>query len=189
MVEEPEGPFEGLPSYPAGGVPDTTVVDHAEGRRRDRVALTVVTAVVVALAAGPRFGPPQSFVLSLGIPLPRHGAGSGLAPGSQWTLDYHGSMHGPGGQITTEVTSSAPGEVRFRTVSDTSITHRWMALGDSAITWRPVADGRTEVTLTMNFVRGLDPSWYFGPLEQWFGTEGAGYLLDSLVLDPPPDGH
>jgi hypothetical protein len=36
--------------------------------------------------------------------------------------------------------------------------------------------------LTVRFRRGLDPAWYFGPLQDALMREGAGHLLDMLSL-------
>jgi hypothetical protein len=40
----------------------------------------------------------------------------------------------------------------------------------------------TSVTLTVHFTRGLDPSWYFGPVESAMVGAAADYLLDALTL-------
>ncbi|MFC7479962.1 hypothetical protein ACFQX7_07870 [Luedemannella flava] len=95
------------------------------------------------------------------MPLPEHIGGAGIDPGDRWVFHFHGDAHGPGGQVVTEVVGRTADSVRFRVVSDTSITARWLDWRDAAFQWRPVAGG-TEVTLRIAFTRGLDPSWYFG---------------------------
>jgi hypothetical protein len=148
-----------------------------------RVITVEPAAVPALLAAGPRPVPARALPLRLlGVPTPEHVHGAGLAPGDQWTFGYHGSSHGPGGQIRTEITASHPQEITFAVLEDTSITGRWVRMHDAAVSWRPAGAGRTEVTLRIEYRRGLDPSWYFGPLQDRLMHAGAEQLLDMLAL-------
>ncbi|HWS37494.1 MAG TPA: SRPBCC family protein [Actinoplanes sp.] len=147
-----------------------------------RVITADPATVPALLTAGPQPAGPRSVPLRLlGVPTPEHVHGAGLAAGDRWTFGYHGSSHGPGGQIVTEVTGAAPGELEFRVVEDSSITGRWVDLRDATLSWRAVPGG-TEVTVRIDYRRGLDPSWYFGPLQDGLMHAGAGHLLDMLDL-------
>lgn len=139
--------------------------------------------VAARLAAGPRPAPVRSPVLrALGMPVPEQVTGDGLDPGDRWMFAYHGSAHGPGGHLVSEVTAAGPDSVEFGFVTDTSITARWFSWRHARLGWRAVGDGRTEVRLSVAYRRGLDPSWYFGPVQDGLLHEGAGHLLDMLAL-------
>ncbi|MFY1689562.1 hypothetical protein [Plantactinospora sp. WMMB782] len=135
------------------------------------------------LAAGPRPTGVRSVPLRmLGVPVPRHVHGTGLEVGDRWTFGYHGTSHGPGGQLVAEVDSVAPDRIGFRFVEDTSITGRWLTWQRAELRWRAVDAGHSEIRLTVGYQRGLDPSWYFGPLQDALLHEGTGHLLDMLGL-------
>ncbi|GIF10251.1 hypothetical protein FHX34_101148 [Actinoplanes teichomyceticus] len=147
-----------------------------------RVVALAPAEVRARLAAGPHPVAVRSAPLRLlRVPVPQHVHGAGLAPGDRWTFAYHGSSHGPGGEIVTEVRNAGPAAITFAVVADTSITHRWVGMRDATLSWRATGGG-TAVTLRVDYRRGLDPSWYFGPLQDGFMHAGAGHLLDMLSL-------
>ena len=158
--------------------PDQTVtVTHT-------VAMSVAE-VEARLAAGPAGGVSPASLLLKVMPLPAHIGGAGLNPGDRWTFHFGGDSHGAGGVLITELvgreSTSDGGNVQFHTVSDTSIVSRWLDWSDARLEWR--ANGAlTDVTLTLSFTRGLDPSWYFGPLQHYLVGASADYLLDAMGL-------
>ncbi len=148
-----------------------------------RVVAVPADLVAEHLAAGPRPAPVRSAPLRLlGVPVPTRVTGDGLAPGDRWMFGYHGTAHGPGGHLLTEVTVNEPGRVGFRFVEDTAITGRWVTFRHAEVTWHAVDRDRTAVTVRVAYERGLDPSWYFGPVQDALLHEGAGHLLDMLAL-------
>ncbi|MEV1328290.1 SRPBCC family protein [Micromonospora costi] len=148
-----------------------------------RVVALPADQVAARLAAGPRPAPARSVPLRLlGVPTPNQVDGDGLDPGDRWVFGYHGSAHGPGGHLLAEVEASEPGHLSFRFVEDTSITGRWFTWRHADLRWRPAGAGRTQVRITVDYRRGLDPSWYFGPLQNALLGEGVEHLLDMLAL-------
>jgi hypothetical protein len=148
--------------------------------------VTLSPAVVAErIAAGPDFaGVHRPAVLAM-IPLPGHVAGGGIDVGDGWDFVFHGDNHGPGGELLCRVSaveqSPSGGRVDFAVVSDTSVVHRWLSWTSARLTWSAAPAG-TTVTLTLNFTRAIDPSWYFGPLEQLMVGSGGDVILDSLGL-------
>jgi hypothetical protein len=139
--------------------------------------------VLARLEAGPRPAAVGSPVLkALGMPVPLQVEGDGLEPGDRWMFGYHGSAHGPGGNIVTEVTGRTAEQVRFGFVTDTTINARWFTWNDAVISWRAVDAGHTEVRLRLAYERRLDPFWYFGPIQKGLMHEGGAHLLDMLDL-------
>jgi hypothetical protein len=154
--------------------------------------VTVTHTVAIApaeaatrLAAGPDLaGTPRPWLLA-SMPMPGHTGGNGIGLGDRWIFMFHGDSHGPGGQLVTEVTARGPESVQFQRISDTSIVHRWLDWQSARITWHAV-DGGTEVRLDLTFTRGLDPSWYFGPVEDVMVRAAAHQILDSMSLADRP---
>lgn len=152
-------------------------------------AVTVTRTVAMSpeevarrLADGPGPAAVRSVPLRiLGVPLPERVDGSGLTAGDRWMFHYPGSAHGSGGHTVTEVVATAPGRVEFRVVEDSAITARWLVWRSATVEWRAMGR-RTEVRLSIVYTRRLDPSWYFGPVQQVLMREGAGYLLDTMTL-------
>lgn len=165
------------------GSVDSLRVQPVQSVAVTRVVSLPVDEVESRIEAGPQPTGVRSVPLrALGVPTPHHVTGTGLAPGDRWEFGYHGTAHGPGGQIVTRVTAREPGMARFDIPADTAITARWFRWESAEISWRPVAAGRTEVRVQVSFTRGLDPSWYFGPLQEILMREGMAHLLDMLDL-------
>ncbi|MGW4463695.1 hypothetical protein [Micromonospora sp. NPDC004704] len=175
-----------LPLLLLGGVEGTS-----EQLRINPDQTTVVTRTVALtpeqvrerLSRGPVAAPARSVPLRLlGMPLPQRVSGDGLENGDRWLFAYHGSAHGPGGHLLAEVDESGPDRLGFTFVEDTSITGRWITWQDAELRWRVVDAQHTEIRLTVGYRRGLDPSWYFGPLQDALMHSGGGHLLDMLAL-------
>ncbi|RKN31668.1 SRPBCC family protein [Micromonospora musae] len=161
------------------------------GPRIDPVQSVEVTRVVglppeevaARIAAGPRPAAIRSASLRLlGVPTPGHVVGDGVEPGDRWAFGYHGSAHGPGGHLLAEVEVNEPGHLGFRFVEDTSITGRWLTWRHADLRWQPAGSDRTQIRVTVRYERGLDPSWYFGPLQNALLGEGVEHLLDMMTL-------
>lgn len=118
----------------------------------------------------------------LGVPTPGQVSGDGLDPGDRWMFGYHGSAHGPGGHLVAEVETADAGRIGFRFVEDSSITARWFRWRHADLSWRAVDERHTEVRIRVDYTRGLDPSWYFGPIQQVLLGAGTGHLLDMMTL-------
>ncbi|WP_435204315.1 hypothetical protein [Micromonospora sp. bgisy143] len=149
-----------------------------------RVVGLPVDQVAERLTAGPRPTDVRSVPLRvLGVPTPGQVSGDGLDVGDRWMFGYHGSAHGPGGHLLATVENAAPGRVDFGFVEDTSITARWFTWRHAELSWRAVDPGQTEIRIRVDYTRGLDPSWYFGPVQQVLLGAGVGHLLDMLALE------
>ncbi|GAA3386691.1 SRPBCC family protein [Cryptosporangium minutisporangium] len=152
-------------------------------------AVTVTRHVVLTpaqvqatVAAGPRFGVARPLLLRLGYPTPDHAAGAGVDVGRRWHIGQHG------GAIVTQVVANEPyrdgRRIVFRRLSDTSMTNHSLIWRTAVLRWASNPDGGSDVRLQIEFERRLDPSWYFGPMEDAFVRAGERYLLDSLGLQP-----
>jgi hypothetical protein len=77
------------------------------------------------------------------------------------------------------VTERHPGYARFETVSDQSKLTQWVRWTSSEVEWTALDQGHTTVTWRIDFMRQLDPAWYFTPWERAAVTEAAAYLIDA----------
>ncbi|MEU4693660.1 hypothetical protein [Actinoplanes sp. NPDC023714] len=165
------------------GVQPDWRIDPDQSVRVTREVAAGPALMPALLAAGPQAKDARPIALRvLGVPTPEHVHGSGLDRGDQWVFGYHGSSHGPGGQIVTEVIDSGPRSITFAVREDSSITGRWVGMRSATLSWRAGDHGGTEVALRIDYRRGLDPSWYFGPLQDRFMHAGAEHFLDMLNL-------
>lgn len=172
-----------LPGLEGSGIAPR--VDPDQSVEVTRVLAIPADEVAARLAAGPRPASVRSVPLRLlGVPTPDRVDGDGIEPGDRWVFGYHGSSHGPGGHLLAEVEANEPGHLSFRFAEDTSITHRWFTWQHADVRWHPVTLGRTRVQVSVTYRRGLDPSWYFGPLQDVLLTEGVEHLLDMMALQP-----
>lgn len=154
-------------------VPVQTVIET-------RVLPLTSAEVAERLAAGPAPVPVEATVLRrLDVPMPVQVSGAGLDPGQEWTFRYDRPRPGV---IRTRVVEAAEDHVDFAVVQDTSVNARWLHWRTARVTWRPVDAGHTEVGVRLEFERRLDPSWYFGPLQDALMHDGAEHLLDMLDL-------
>lgn len=133
------------------------------------------------LAQTPDFSRPLPPWLAIGWPRPVRVHGSGLEPGALRVIHFVGGEGSPG-DLTMRVDESRPGLVRFAAVSDTSHFPHWLDWRDAVVVLEPTPDGRTRATWTQNYIRRLDPAWYFGPWTHYTMGLAAEYLLDCLVV-------
>jgi hypothetical protein len=77
------------------------------------------------------------------------------------------------------VTERHPGYARFETVSDQSKLTQWVRWTSSEVEWTELDKGHTAVTWRIDFMRQLDPAWYFTPWERAAVKEAAAYLIDA----------
>lgn len=140
-----------------------------------------VDTVLAALLDGPDLASAhRPLLLRTGFPVPTQATGDGLDVGDRWEFDYRGHP------IVTEVIARADGEATFALVHDGSKTARWLTWRHATLRWRATSATTTEVRIAVTFERGLDPSWWFGPIEDAFVSAGAELLLDGLVGELRP---
>ena len=152
---------------------------RAETVQTSRVVAATPDQVAAALAAPPDVRTPLPLLLRMGFPRPLSAASGGLAPGATRQVGFSGAEGAPPGVLTLEVTSRQPGSVRFTAVSDTTKLDQWLRWRDSEIEWHAVDAAHTRITARIHFDRGLDPAWYFAPLERGAVRLALRFLLEA----------
>ncbi|GGX64971.1 hypothetical protein GCM10011309_14050 [Litorimonas cladophorae] len=75
--------------------------------------------------------------------------------------------------------------VETEVTKDTSYFSHYLTVHGTKIKMTPLADGTTEVSLTIRYRRELDPAWYFGPLQRRAIRESGDYLLEHIIGKVP----
>lgn len=167
-----------LPMCLEGVVPQLTF-NRAQSVEVRSVVAAPANEIEHALIHGPNVSTPLPMALRIGFPRPLGAWGEGLAVGDTRTIHFSGAEGDPPGDLVMRVTERHPGYARFETVSDQSKLTQWVRWTSSEVEWTALDQGHTTVTWRIDFMRQLDPAWYFTPWERAAVTEAAAYLIDA----------
>jgi hypothetical protein len=169
------------------GVTGFTTRNRDESVAESKIVRGSFQAVGRALFEPPRFNRARPLYLRAGFPSPvstRIERGPGT---TRWVIQLRGGemrldgMEPRTGDLVLELEESRQGLVRWRAVSDSSHMTHFLNWREAIVQWEPVDADTTRVTWTLRYRRGLDPSWYFGPLERFAVRLAAGSLIDSVA--------
>ena len=176
-----------LPLMSLEGVTDRTTLNRHESITESRVVPASADAVGRALLASPRFERERPPYLRSGFPSPIATRVDRDANGTRWVIRMRGGemlingMEPRTGELVLALEEARPGMLRWRAVSDSSHMTHYLNWRESIVQWEPIDPQHTRVTWTLNYRRGLDPSWYFGPMERYAMHLAAGYLIDAVA--------
>lgn len=85
------------------------------------------------------------------------------------------------GDMAIRIAEVTPARIRTEIVQNDSYLSHYMKIDGTEVSFRDMGGGRTRVSLTVKYHRLLDPSWYFGPLEQLAARQSARYLIDTII--------
>jgi len=169
------------------GVTPLTTIGRDESVAVTKDVEASESAVERAIFAQPRFERRLPPYLRIGFPRPVATRIDRQPDVTRWVISMRGGemrlsgLEPRTGDLVLDLEEVRPGRVRWRAVSDSShMTHflRWREID---VTWAPVDPVTTRVTWTVRYERGLDPAWYFGPMERYAVRLAAGYLIDSVA--------
>jgi hypothetical protein len=169
------------------GVTEWTSFDRAERVAASKIVDASFDAVSQALFEQPRFDRVRPLYLRAGFPVPVATAIERTAGTGRWTISFRGGemrldgIEARSGDLVLELDEARPGFVRWRAVSDSSHMTHFLNWGDVTVQWEPAGSGKTRVTWTLEYRRGLDPAWYFGPWQRYAMRLAAGYLIDAVA--------
>ena len=138
-----------------------------------------------ALVQTPRFDRPLPFYLRAGFPRPASVQIDRIR--GFWNVQVRGGetrLNGTEpktGDLILRLEEERKGLVRWRAMSDSSHMTHFLTWQEIVVTWEPLSDQTSRVTWTLRYKRGLDPAWYFGPMERYAVRLAAGYLIDSIA--------
>ncbi|GGC68852.1 hypothetical protein IEU95_02390 [Hoyosella rhizosphaerae] len=161
-------------------------------------ATSVVTASAADVAAAidrplDFAGTHRPAVLRVGFPEPIAESVDGVQLGDRRVVTFAGANPRPAlmkqhhwghgdSEVTFAIEDRTDESVTFRTVSDTTPIASWLAWESSEVRWQPIDKDHTEITWEITYNRELAPSWYFGPLQRYFTSKSAEYLISALDL-------
>jgi hypothetical protein len=166
------------------------VTESLSFRRNETVTATRMVRASAAeiqraLLEPPRFDRAMPFTLRAGFPRPssvriEDGAGRWIIRmrGGEMRLD---GMEPRAGDLILELEETRPGSVRWRAISDDSHMTHFLSWQSATVEWTPIDAQTTKVTWTLQYRRGLDPAWYFGPWERYVATVAAAYLIEAVA--------
>jgi hypothetical protein len=169
------------------GVTGSTTLDRDEWVTAIRIVRASPEEVGGAVIEPPRFDRALPLFLRAGFPRPestrvdRDGRNVQLVirlRGGEMRID---GMEPRTGDLILQLEESHPRAIRWRAVADGSHMTHFLMWREATIRWEPMEPGATKVTCTLRYKRGLDPAWYFGPLERYAATLAAGYLIDAVA--------
>src|SRR5262249_32866582 len=141
-------------------------------------------AVARALFAQPRFERRLPVYLRAGFPMAESTEIRTVGNETRWVIRVRGGgmrlngMEPREGDLVLALEERRPG---WGGVSDTSHMTHFLFWREIVVTWEAVTPDTTRVTWTLRYDRGLDPAWYFGPMERYAVGLAAGYLIDSVA--------
>jgi hypothetical protein len=148
-----------------------------------RIVHASADAVERALFELPRFGRELPAYLRAGFPRPT----AVRIDHDTWVIRMRGGetrlngMEPREGDLVLTVDSSRPGVVQWNAASDDSHMTHFLSWRSARVEWNAIDAETTQVTWTLRYRRGLDPAWYFGPMQQYATRLAAGYLIDTVA--------
>jgi hypothetical protein len=165
------------------GVSAATTIDRDVTVSATRIVNASARDVSAAIHSTPRFERKLPRYLAMGFPRPV----STTIDGNTWIIRMRGGetrFNGTEprtGDLVLQRDSEDDGFVRWRAVADDSHMTHFLKWQQSQVDWHAIDATHTRVTWTLRYRRGLDPAWYFGPMERYATTLAAGYLIDAVA--------
>jgi len=169
------------------GVLPVSTISRDDTVTRTRVVHATSKRIENALRQKPRFDRKIPFYLRIGFPRPILTEIEKTPNGTRWLIRFRGGemritgVEPQTGDLVLMLEEEQPGYVRWQAVSDSSHMTHFLRWREITAEWSPIDAENSQVTWTIRYERGLDPAWYFGPMERYAVRLAAGYLIDSVA--------
>jgi hypothetical protein len=169
------------------GVLPFTTINRQDTVTRSKVVHATSESVQHALHQQPRFDRTIPFYLRTGYPRPISTTIDSTPNGTRWVIRFRGGemritgIEPQAGDLVLILEEEHPGYIRWRAISDSSHMTHFLRWREITAEWSPVDSENSRVTWTIRYERGLDPAWYFGPMEHYAVGLAADYLIDSVA--------
>lgn len=164
------------------GTTETLTFMRERSVRVERIVEMAADDVALSLTRTPDFTKPLPGLLDIGFPRPLGAEGSLAEIGDNLVVHFSPGEGRPAGDLTISVVEKNKNQMRFDCISDTSHIRHWLTWRSSTVSWTRLDDGSTQIVWELSYDRDLDPSWYFGPIEDFFIKEAADYLIDAVAI-------
>jgi hypothetical protein len=165
------------------GVTSLTTINRDEFVSETRIVQASADAVAAAILEQPRFDRALPTYLAMGFPRPT----SARVGDGRWVIRMRGGemrlngMEPRAGDLVLALDDQGPGFAIWRALSDDSHMTHFLFWQSSRVEWQAIGPQTTRVTWTVRYRRGLDPAWYFGPMERYAMHLAAGYLIEAVA--------
>lgn len=120
------------------------------------------------------------------FPMPYRVEAKSLAPGDVHSLHtrYHRWFvaNTREGVLRLEILDVEPTRIRTRIVDDTTFYASYLTQIGTEVSLTLVGEGRTEISLRIEYRRNLDPAWYFHPLQQYAMSRMAEFFIEQVMV-------
>lgn len=175
--------FVSLGAMTSEGVTPATTINRDATVSETRVVRVPAQDVERALRMAPRFDRALPTLLRRGFPRP---IASEIGD-QRWMIAMRGGetrLNGTEpktGILVLELADQGNGFMEWRATSDSSHMTHFLSWRRSRVEWVAIDADTTQVTWQVSYERGLDPAWYFGPLERYAVRLAAQYLIDAVA--------
>jgi hypothetical protein len=165
------------------GVTPTTTVPRHVVVQETRIVNAAAASIETAIQQQPRFDRALPRLLTIGFPRPT----STQIDGDAWRIRMRGGemrlngMEPRAGDLVLLRDGRGDNFISWRAASDDSHMTHFLNWEASRVEWTAIDSTTTRVTWTLQYRRGLDPAWYFGPMERYAMTLAAGYLIEAVA--------
>lgn len=171
-----------------GVIPATTI-----DRRSEASYSAIVAAGVPMLKANMAepilFEQDRDWFISV-FPSPVDVAAGSLNPGDIHTLKFtykrwfFTNTHQ--GEMQLRIEEVGSHRIRTSIIKNTSYLANYLKIKGTEVRFSEIDDGHTQVSIHIHYDRLLDPSWYFGPMQQLAVEQSARYLLETVIARERP---
>ena len=85
------------------------------------------------------------------------------------------------GEMDILISQVNENHIQTRITKNTAYLAHYMKIEGTEVHFETLADGKTQVSLTVKYERLLDPIWYFGPMQKLAARQSAKYLVDTII--------
>ncbi len=120
------------------------------------------------------------------FPLPDKIAAGTLVAGDTHNLHFtykkwiFGNFHK--GEMDVFIAKVDPNHIQTQVTKNTAYLSHYMNIEGTDVHFKPLANGGTEVSLTVKYERLLDPVWYFGPMQKLAAKQSAQYIVNTVII-------
>jgi len=86
------------------------------------------------------------------------------------------------GEARLLISSVKDNLIKTKLISDTTYFSSYLNLEGTKIQLQPLEGGETNVVLTIDYKRKLDPAWYFHPLQKLAVSKMGEFLIDEIMI-------
>lgn len=119
------------------------------------------------------------------FPMPYQVKAGSITPGAVHEIKYQyyrwffTNLHE--GRMLLEMTDVSENRIKTTFLEDTSYIANYLQLKGTEIKLDKINNNHTQVTLTINFHRTLDPYWYFAPIERYGVAKTADFMITEIM--------